>query len=83
MGVARSAPQGVHFYHADVIYLLPELGIKKEASALWYSDLSLHQLGSRPTVFIPQWTTHLCIRYHVDVSPDMETLSIPRVFGYV
>ncbi len=22
MGVARSAPQGAHYYHADVIYLL-------------------------------------------------------------
>ncbi len=32
--VARSAPQGAH-YHADVIYLLPKMGIKKGASALW------------------------------------------------
>ncbi len=55
MDVARSAPQGAH-YHADVIYLLPYLGIKKGASALWYSELGLHQLGSRPTVFIPRWT---------------------------
>ncbi len=52
MDVARSAPQGAH-YHADVIYLLPKMGIKKGASALWYSELSIHQLGSRPTVFCP------------------------------
>ncbi len=32
------------------------MGIKKGASALWYSELGLHQLGSRPTVFIPRWT---------------------------
>ncbi len=55
MDVARSAPQRAH-YHADVNYLLPLLGIKKGASVLWYSELSLHQLGSRPTVFIPRWT---------------------------
>ncbi len=41
------------------------MGIKKGASALWYSELSLHQLGSRPTVFIPRWTTHPCIVYEV------------------
>ncbi len=29
MDVARSAPQGAH-YHADVFYLLPYLGIKRE-----------------------------------------------------
>ncbi len=33
MDVARSAPQWTH-YHADVIYLLPYLGIKKRARAL-------------------------------------------------
>ncbi len=32
------------------------MGIKKGASALWYSELGLHQLGSRLTVFIPRWT---------------------------
>ncbi len=32
------------------------MGIKKGASAFWYSELGLHQLGSRPTVFIPRWT---------------------------
>ncbi len=52
--MARSAPQGAH-HHADAIYLLPHLGIKKGARALWYSELSLHQIGSRPTVFIPRW----------------------------
>ncbi len=35
--VARSAPQVAH-YHADVINLLPYLGIKTVASALWYSE---------------------------------------------
>ncbi len=60
MDVARSAPQVAH-YHADVIYLLPLLGIKKGASALWYYELSLHPLGSRPTFFIPRWITHPCI----------------------
>ncbi len=38
MVVARSAPRGAHYY-ADVIYLLPLLGIKKGARALWYSEL--------------------------------------------
>ncbi len=33
------------------------MGIKKGANALWYSELSLHQLGSRPTVFTPRWAT--------------------------
>ncbi len=64
MDVARSAPQGAH-YHADVIYLLPKMGIKKGASAYWYDELSIHQLGSRPTVFIPRWTAHPCILYQV------------------
>ncbi len=41
------------------------MGIKKGASALWHSELSLHQLGSRPTVFMPRWTTHPCILYQV------------------
>ncbi len=31
-------------YHADVTYLLPWMRINKGASALWYSELSLHQL---------------------------------------
>ncbi len=47
MDVARFAPQGAHYYHADVIFLLPELGIKKGARALWYSELKLHKLGSQ------------------------------------
>ncbi len=37
MDVARSAPQG----------------IKKGASALWYSELNLHQLGSGQQSFYP------------------------------
>ncbi len=45
MDVARSAPQVVH-YHADVIYLFPQLGIKKGAWGSWYSGLGLHQLVS-------------------------------------
>ncbi len=32
--------------------MLPYLGIKKGARALWYSELSLYQLDSRPTVFV-------------------------------
>ncbi len=64
MDDAQSAPQGAH-YHADVIYLLPKVEIKKGASALWYSELSLHQLGSRATVFMPRWTTHWWILYQV------------------
>ncbi len=39
-----------------------------EAWGLWYSGLGLHQLGSRPTVFIPRWTTHPCILYQVCVT---------------
>ncbi len=49
------APQGAH-YHADVINLLPLPGIKKGIRALWHSELSLHQLGSQLTVFIPLYT---------------------------
>ncbi len=29
----------------DVIYFLPELGIRKGAKGLWHSGLGLHQLG--------------------------------------
>ncbi len=64
MDVARSAPQGAH-YHAGVIYLLPLLGIKKGATALWNSEINLHQLGSWSTVFLPRWATHPCILYQV------------------
>ncbi len=64
MDVEGSASQGTH-YHADDIYLLHKMGIKEGARALWYSELSLHQLGFRPTVFIPRWTTHPCILYQV------------------
>ncbi len=32
------------------------------AGALWYSKLSLRQLGSRPTVIMLGWATHLCIQ---------------------
>ncbi len=45
MDVARSAPQGTHYYHADVINLLPYLGIKKGARALWCSKLIQHTLA--------------------------------------
>ncbi len=67
MDVTRAAPQGAHYY-ADVICLLPKLGVKKEVSGLWYSELSLYQLDSRPTVFIPRWTTHPYILYQVCVT---------------
>ncbi len=80
MDVARSAPQGAHYYHADFLYLLPQLGIKKGAGTLCYSDLSLHQLSSRPTVFIPRWTTHPCILYQVGLVVEVETTltTLPR-----
>ncbi len=55
MDVALSAPQEAH-YRADVSYLL-----KQGARGLWYSGLGLHQLGSRPTFYIPRWTAHLYI----------------------
>ncbi len=42
MDVTPSAPQGAH-YHADVIYLLPYLGVKKEAWGLRYCKLGLRQ----------------------------------------
>ncbi len=64
MDVARSAPQGA-INHADVIFVLPLLGIKKGARALWHSEFNLNQLGSPPEVFIPQCTTHPCILYQV------------------
>ncbi len=47
-------------YHADVIRLLPQLGINKAlkgAQGLWFSKLSLQQLGSRLTFFINFVTT--------------------------
>ncbi len=78
--VARSAPQGAH-YHADVIYLLAKMGIKKGASALWYSQLSIHQLGSRPTVFIPRWTTRPRILYQVCVTRGA-TRSVGPALGF-
>ncbi len=52
MDVAQSASQGDH-YHVDVTYL----GTRD----LWLFELSLHQLGSRPTFFILRWTTHPCV----------------------
>ncbi len=64
MDVARFAPHWAH-YHADVSYLLPSLGIRKGTRVLCYSELSLHQLSSRPTIVIPRWTTHPCILYQV------------------
>ncbi len=54
------------------------MGIKKGASAFWYSELSLHQLGSRWTVFIPRWTTHPCILYQV-----CATRVVDNVFGQI
>ncbi len=65
MDVTGLAPQGAHYYHADVIYFLPLTGIKKGASALWCSELSIHQIGSLPPFFIPRWTSHPCIPYQV------------------
>ncbi len=41
------------------------MGTKKEAWGLLYSGLGIHQLGSRTTIFIPRWKTHLCILYQV------------------
>ncbi len=61
MDVTRSAPQGGSLLPCGR-YLL---GIMKGWRALWYSEVDLHQLGSRPTVFIPRWTTHPCILYQV------------------
>ncbi len=49
------------------------MGIKKGASALWYSELGLHQLGSRPTVFIPRWTN----------TPLHSISSVCHPWGYV
>ncbi len=45
--IAQSTPNGTH-YHAEAIYLLRE---KKGARSLWYSEVGLHQLGSRPSFF--------------------------------
>ncbi len=45
--------------------LAPLTGNKEGSKCLWHSELSLHQLGSCPTVFIPRWTTHPCILYQV------------------
>ncbi len=50
--VAQSVSQGAP-YHADVIYLLPSLGITKEARGRWYSGLGLHQLGFRSKFSVP------------------------------
>ncbi len=55
MDVAGSAPLEAH-YHMDVAYLLPKLRFKRGAWGVWHSELSQHQLGSRPAVFIPRWT---------------------------
>ncbi len=42
MDVAQSKPQGAH-YHADIIYLLSLLGLKKGARNYDYTKLSSHQ----------------------------------------
>ncbi len=44
MDVARSAPQGAHYDLANVIYLLPLLGMKKGA----YGTLSMAYTNSAP-----------------------------------
>ncbi len=63
-GCCRSAPQGAH-HHAGVIFLIPLMGIKMGARSLWCSELNLHELGSRQTVFILRCTTHPNIQYQV------------------
>ncbi len=47
MDVARSAPRGTH-YHADVIYPLPKLGIKKGQGP--YGTLSLFYTDGQHTL---------------------------------
>ncbi len=63
------------------------MGIKKGASVLWHSELSLHQLGSRPTVFIPLWTTHPCILYQACATRGAAVVvveaSAPKVYPRV
>ncbi len=51
MDVTRSEAYGARS-HADVIYLLPQLGIAKGAWALWYSELGIHQPDSRHALFV-------------------------------
>ncbi len=51
MGTAQSAPQGT-LYSADVIYLLPKLGMNKGARTLRNPELGLHQFGHRTAVYI-------------------------------
>ncbi len=55
MDAVLSEPQGAHL-HAIVIYLLPQLGIKKGTPGLWCSELGPHQ---------SRWKIHLYIIYQV------------------
>ncbi len=41
----------------DIICFLTKLGIGKEVLSLGYAEVGLHQLGSRPTFFIPRYLT--------------------------
>ncbi len=52
---------GVGLTQSTMRLLLPSLSPRKEASASWYSELSLHQLGSQPASFTPRRPTHSCI----------------------
>ncbi len=40
-------------------------GINKGVWNFWYSESSLHQVGSRPAFFIPWWKTHHWTLYQV------------------
>ncbi len=51
------------------------MGSKKGASVLWHYELSLHQLGSRPPVFIPRWTTHPCLLSYKSLKPAQKQSS--------
>ncbi len=57
--VARSAPPGAH-YHADVVYLLPLVGIMRGVWGLWYSISNQHScypVGQHTFVFYTKCVT--------------------------
>ncbi len=58
-------------YHVDVIYLLTKSGIRKGA---W--GLGLHQLGFRPTFFVPRWTLNLRIQRQVCDARVLDCMAI-------
>ncbi len=51
LATGGSVPEGQFIHSRDGKF-------KEEQRSYWYSEVGLHQLGSRPTVDQPRWTAH-------------------------